>query len=227
MTISLHSRGIPRLVTTSITHRESTIATMVGGEAVHDYRLSVDRRDLRYGVELLRQARKVRLSHGEAILGYDGECLTLEAGDKMSRAYATGSWPGNARTSAALFAALVKLSPDAGPVTLVCDGQHVDFDQFRFGCRWQPVAIVSRHLPPAHDWLQRLAISYTQSRSQIRASGLTADVHDAHDKLARLIARAAQTLVPLGIATADIQELVDRSLEERFIGVSGKRNDAQ
>ncbi len=194
---------------------------------MRDYRLTVDRRDLRYGVELLRRARRSRLFHGDAILGYDGECLTLEAGDRMSRAHATGSWPGNARTSASLFAALVKLSPDAGEVTLACDGLHVDFDKFRFGCRWQPVGSVARRVPAAHDWVQRLAISYTQSRSQIRASGLTADVHDAHAKLARLIARAATTLAPLGVAAADLQDLVDRRLEERFIGVSGTRTDLQ
>ncbi len=194
---------------------------------MHHYWLTVDRRDLRYGVELLRQTRRSRRFHGDAILGYDGESLTLEAGDQMSRAYATGSWPGNARTSASFFAALAKLSPEAGPVTLACDGQHVDFDKFRFGCRWQPVATASRRTPAAQDWMQRLAISYTQSRSEIRERGLTADVHEAHDKLARLIARAAKTLVPLGVAAEDIRDLVDRRLEERFIGVSGKRNDLQ
>lgn len=67
---------------------------------------------LRRGV--VAPSRGSRPFNGDAILGYDGECLTLEAGDRMSRAHATGSWPGNARTSVSLLAALAKLPPEAG-----------------------------------------------------------------------------------------------------------------
>lgn len=181
------------------------------------YELSVDRSHLERALCIFgKQLRKVKASE-RAILGFDGKYLTIECRHVVAHAQGSGTWPGNAYVSASLINALA-VSPFARDrVTVSCDGVNLQFGPVKLGCRWQPVSSQLQDLPGVQDWMRGLAISYLMPRGQVVADGLAREVEEAEQKLAALVNRAAKTLAPLGISVADVEALVVRRLEERYV----------
>ena len=183
-----------------------------------DYRLAVDRRHVVLALRLFQSRLRRPKGHERAILGFDGNFFTIEARDTMATAQAVGSWPGNASVSVSLLAALLAAPPVEDPVTVTCDGEHVQFGPVKLGCRWQPVSRQLLKLPPAADWIRGLALSYTQPRGVLVQQGLVREVGASKRKLSIIVAKAAKSLAPLGITTEDVQAFVERQLEERYVG---------
>jgi hypothetical protein len=181
-----------------------------------EYRLSVDRQHLLRGLEIFKRSlRKVSRPEG-AILGFDGRYLTIEARNVAVLAQAVGAWPGNAHVSATLVRALIKAPPPSDPLIVTCDGQHVRFGPVKVGCTWQPVSSSLLEVPSRREWIESLALKYTLPRGRIIAEGLGSEVAAAERKLDALVRRVAKSLAPFGITTADVQELVERRLAERY-----------
>ena len=181
-----------------------------------EYRLSVDRQHLLQGLRMFKQVPRKAQQHDRAILGFDGRFLTVEAHDKIFLAHAVGAWPGNASVSATLVHALVDNLPAGDPIVVACDGEHVQFGPVKVGCRWQPVSSSLLEVPARREWIESLALKYTLPRGRIIAEGLGSEVTAAERKLDTLIRRVAKSLAPFGVTTADVQDLVERRLAERY-----------
>ncbi len=181
------------------------------------YRLSVDRGHVLQGLRLFKRTRRKTHRPETAIIGFDGRCLTLEAQGTTMFAQAIGAWPGNAHVSAMLVTALAEVPPADDPIIVSFADGYLHFGPLKVGCKWQPVSSALLALPATRDWVQALAISYQRSRGDILADGLTDEVRAAHQQLGKLIQRVAKSLAPLGVTAADIQQLVERRLEERYV----------
>jgi hypothetical protein len=182
-----------------------------------DYRLSVDRQHLLQGLRIFKKAPRKAQQRDRAILGFDGRYLTVEAHDKVFLAHAVGAWPGNASVSATLVHALVDNLPAGDPLIVTCDGEHVTFGPVKVGCRWQPLSSSLLEVPARREWIESLALKYTLPRGRIIAEGLGSEVAAAERKLDALIRRAAKSLAPFGVTTVDVQDLVERRLQERSL----------
>jgi len=181
-----------------------------------DYRLSVDRANLIRGLTLVRKTvRRVRRA-GQAIIGFDGTYLTVEAGIVTFLAHAIGAWPGNAIVNDSLVHALAAVPPINDPIIVTCDGEQLHFGPLKVACKWQPVSSLLLEVPARREWIESLALKYTLPRGRIIAEGLGSEVAAAERKFTALVRRIAKSLAPMGVTAADIEALVERRMAERY-----------
>jgi hypothetical protein len=167
-------------------------------------------------LQAFRIPRKLR-SGNRAVLGFDGSYLTVEVFDQMFVARATGVWPGNARVSATLIAALKQAPPAGDPLLVRYDGERLSIGSMRVDCVWQPVSAALTSAPAARDWIAALALRYSTPRGRIVTDGLANSIADAERKLSQLVARVARSLAPLGVTREDVRNLVETRMRERYL----------
>ncbi len=149
---------------------------------------------------------------GDALIGYQAGHLRIELGGVAGTAKAEGNWPGEARVSPDFVLSLAaRLAPQGRAVLLIEDGKLVvraGTATIQKSCVWETSARPSIALPmnPSLQDLVRVALIFTPP--EIERVGLKEPVKSAKGEMEALLAKAAQTLEPLGVTIAEIRELV-------------------
>ena len=89
-----------------------------------------------------------------------------------------------------------------------------------FSCRWVEGQAAAILLPLNATLLDVLRLRYQCSLDEIMAAGLERTLFEAEERKAALIARAAETLEPLGISAPALDQLVIERIRE-----DAKRHD--
>jgi len=180
-----------------------------------DYELLVDGHHLREGAKLFDQRFKVRSGEKATVAFADGFVL-VNALDRGFVARATGLWPGIARTSASLWAALARVPPlgDEIPITFV-DGR-LKVGPMAMEADWLPVSKSLLTLPAAPDWASGLSLKYRIPPPGAAGRGYAGEIATAERKLGELLDRVAKPLLPFGVTADDLHALVHRKLMKHW-----------
>jgi len=177
------------------------------------YQLVVDGGHLRQGLRWYEKTRKIRAAD-KALISFDRSFMQVEALDYAFVARADGAWPGTAKVSATVLAALAKAPPTSEDVQVSFGDGKLRIGRLAVTCTWEPVSGVILGAPAASDWIAALSLKYRIPRPQIVLDGLAPKVADAERQLGKLVARCAKSLAPLHVTEADLHEMIERRLIE-------------
>ena len=151
-------------------------------------------------------------SAGEALFGYKNGYLRIEPGGIAGTAPAQGVWPGEARLSASFVVGLRAWLPASGNASLSVEAGKL---AVRAGsltlekeCRWETTERPPIQLPMNAELRDLARIAVSHSPEEIERAGASVPVSEAKLKMDALLEKAAKQLGPLGVAAADVRELV-------------------
>lgn len=181
------------------------------------YALIVDGSHFREGLKRFRAMRNPR-DRDRACFSFDGSFLSVDTLDYAFAARATGVWPGTASCAASTVAALAGVPPTGAEVAFAYEDGRLRIGTLTVAATWAPVSGALLALPSAPDWVEALSLKYRVHRSRLLHSGRLREVEAAEAKLTATISKAAKALAPLGVAEADIRQLVENVLAARWSG---------
>lgn len=168
---------------------------------------------------LVKLVRKSQLAKSELMLGFAKDSVTLTLAGTIATLPATCHDAGCIVLSGLALEALAMVGRGLGatdvPVRIGAKMLHVGM--VGFSCRWvegQPTAIL---LPVNATLLDVLRLRYHRSLDEIMAAGLEGTLFEAEERKAALIARAVETLEPLGISAPALDQLVIERIREDAI----------
>ena len=160
--------------------------------------------------------REKRRKLGPVLLAYESGYLSVESGGVMKVMHAEGEWHGRATFSPSVLRAIALEPPSQDPITIAYGNGRLLIGAMTVRCEWQDLrkARVQNLLNPSS--LDLLALERTLSRIEINATDLGDKIHDAQEKVARSIRRAASALSALEITESQIRELVEARIQSRL-----------
>jgi len=180
-----------------------------------EYELLVDGHHLREGAKLFDHRFKVRGGDKATVAFADGYAL-VNALDRGFVARAAGVWPGIARTSASLWAALASVPPLGDQIQFRFVDGRLKIGPIAMEADWLPVSKSLLSLPGAPDWVSGLSLKYRVPPPGASGRGYAGEIADAERKLGLLLERTVKPLLPFGVTADDLNALVHTKLMARW-----------
>lgn len=180
---------------------------------MQENRLTIDSAEFKTAVKPF--ARK-GIKLGQVTVAFEGGFLSIESGDVVCVMRASGTWHGRASFKPSVLQALAKVPPVMNPIPMAYADGHILLGSMTIPCMWQSTAkaLVSDLLNPPMPEL--LALARTMPRAEIHGTELGKQVVGALASAEKRIKTAARQLQELGVAEAEIRELVERQILKRL-----------
>ena len=149
----------------------------------------------------------------EALLSYDGACLHVEFAGGGFTVPARGNWPGQVRIPATWLMVLVKMPPKRDPIVFCREDGRLHLESSSVSCVEQSNWRAAIQVPVNASSPMLVALSLRYEDEEIAASGLTAQVKDAHDQFKRKLRSAAKALEPYGVTEKVLRPWVENIVE--------------
>lgn len=166
---------------------------------------------------LTKVATAAKLGRGtETILWTNNGELTIELPATSITVPAEGTFPGRLRISWAYFRGLGQsASAKAQRVLLEYDGEFLKVGGMGASAFLETTATSRIDLPVNATFADIVAAVLMHSDEEVRVSGLTQTAAQAMKRRDRLVARAADTLGPLGVSAMSLSNFVDAQLRAK------------
>ena len=181
-----------------------------------NYSVNVSNADLK---DALRQLSRIlsKKEPAEAVLVMeDGELLFELPGGPVG-VDAVGEWSGRVRIQSHVVQRLGDNLPESDPLNIFVREDRLYFgDNFSVGCVLSGVDAYSIELPIDPPIWMILGLRMQHPEDAIERAGLKRRVTEAEERAARLIARAAETLAPLGVEMDDVRRVVEAAFRRKI-----------
>ncbi len=182
-------------------------------------KLEVGRANLAQALKIV--ARVMSEDPGDVGLAFEDGCLSIEAGDTVAKAPASGIWPAPIFVAASWVRRMARKMPPGDPLVLQVEGERFYLGRYSERCSLTPTAEYrpNSELPQideqkaigdAASILKPLHVRRSDLEelvSKVRARG--EDSWSVEDKrMISIVAKAWVLLAPLGVETSDIHHLV-------------------
>lgn len=175
------------------------------------YELKVIRKELLDGLILLRKTAKPK-KNMQAVFSFEKGNFVVFVNGVSIEASAEGEFPGLIRIPAPQAITLSKLLPPEDPLTVAHDEQRLYIGTFSMPCTWHNVAAHPVQLPIDAPLPTLLGLRLKYTHEEIFQSGYSNPLSEAEHKRGMLITKAANALEPLGVKRADVEKLVDETV---------------
>lgn len=177
----------------------------------------VSRRDLvAAAIQLRKLVKKAQLAKSELVLDFAQDSVALTLGVAKVTLPAIGCGSGRVFMSGLALDAVSMAANglSAADVLVRIDEKMVHFGTTGVSCRWVREEPASILLPLNASLIDVLKLRYRYSQDEIAAAGLEQRLFEVEEAKAGLIARAAETLKPLGISSAALDHFVTERIRE-------------
>ncbi|MFO8011730.1 MAG: hypothetical protein R6X20_00350 [Phycisphaerae bacterium] len=176
------------------------------------YRLKVDTAELRKGLKGLKRFKK-GMRDKSMILSYKGGNLALATPGVKVAVPAAGQWPRPVEAPAQLLVVLAKVPPEGDePVVIEYDGKRLSIAGCSLGASLAETARPRVDVLPTKRLLDLLRMGAKWSREDLEKEGFLEQVWEAESKRDKLLDRAKDLLLRLGIHRRDMDELLQAKL---------------
>ncbi len=182
-------------------------------------RLEVGRANLAQALKIV--ARVMSKDPGDVGLAFDDGCLSIEAGDTVAKAPASGIWPAPIFVAASWVRLMARKMPPGDPLVLRVEGERLYLGPYSERCSLAPttddrpdsdlpqineqkaIRDAAGILKPLHVRISDLEELVAKVRAQGEGSWSVED-----KRMISIVAKAWVLLAPLGVETSDIHRLV-------------------
>jgi hypothetical protein len=173
------------------------------------YSVNVSRAELRGAMKLL-SGMIPKKEPAAAVISFDDGDLLIELPGGAMAVAAVGDWPGTVRVKSEVILRLWRTLPEGDPLQIsVRGGRFYVGDGFSVGCELSSADGYSIGLPLDPPLWAVLGLKFAHTDDAIEAAGLRPRLHQAEERAAKLIARAVDSLAPLGVGPSDVEAFVE------------------